>query len=411
MSNPPSEGRWRLCVFFFLQAHALGLWGVNLSNVLKTHGYEPLVPWIFAGNSVAALVSPLAVGALADLHMAPERVLRRLGLGAALFLTILFYGIQQQWSYGVILLLAQVHALCSGPTFGLTTSLILSRLHSPHQQFGPVRLWATIGWMSAGWMISFVLSADSSVISGYAGSLVWLITIVFSFAISPTPRQAVERTAHRSWKETLGLDALHLLRHPDHKVVFIAAGLLNMALAAFYPFTVLHLSDLGVKHVTAVMSLGQITEIISMLWLSQVLMRYRLKWIFLAGISFGILRYGLFVLDNRPAMYVGIFIHGFCFTLFFITAQIYLEQRIPSAMRARAQALLTLMMNGFGNLVGSLGFGFWRASCQTGGYTNWPIFWSGLTVVTVGVFIFFALAYKGKSPADDTPGRKETLSD
>lgn len=383
-----------LSALFFLNAHALGMWSVNLSSVLKAHGFENLIPYIFAGNSIAALVSPLAIGTLADERVQPERILRWLGLGAAFFLCIFFYGIEKQWNPLLILFLGFIHALWSGPTFGLTTSLILSRLEDPQGQFGRVRLWATIGWMAAGWMVSLVLQADRSTLSGYASALVWLCTVVFTYTLPPTVMTVEKR--RRSVKEMLGLNGLHLLRHPDHKVVFITAGLLNMALAAFYPFTVLHLEDLGFKHYTAIMSIGQITEIIAMMWLSSVLIKIRLKWVFLAGIGFGVIRYVLFVMNTQASMIWGIFLHGFCFTLFFITAQIYLEQRIPSNMRARAQALLTLVMNGFGNLVGYLIFGWWRQWCQDGGgYTHWPMFWSGLTVITTGVFIFFSLAYKG----------------
>ena len=166
----------------------------------------------------------------------------------------------------------------------------------------------------------------------------------------------------------------------------------------------LHLEDLGVRQVTVMMSIGQITEIIAMFWLSSLLNRVRLKWVFLAGIGFGILRYALFMLDAIPALVTGILLHGLCFTLFFITAQIYLEQRIPNEMRARAQALLTLMMSGIGNLVGTLGTGWWRMACQHDGHTDWPRFWTGMTMLTVLVFTFFALAYKGrKRGAAGTP--------
>ena len=168
-----------------------------------------------------------------------------------------------------------------------------------------------------------------------------------------------------------------------------------MVLAAFFPFTVLHLDDLGVWHVTAVMGLGQITEIIAMLGLAALLERLRLKWIFLAGIGIGVVRYALFALGGKAALFTGIFLHGFCFTLFVITAQIYLERRVDAAMRARAQALLTLMMSGVGNLAGSLGSGWWRSACQTANRTDWRLFWTGMTLAALGVFLFFALAYRG----------------
>ena len=401
--------RVRLCAFFFLHANALGLWSVNLSNVLKAHGYGGIVAFPSACNSIAALISPLAIGAFADRHMAPERVLRRLGLGSAFFLALLYFGIQKHASPAWVLVLAQLHALWSVPTFGLSTSMILSRLHEPRRDFGPVRLWATVGWMSAGWIVSWVLAADESVISGYAGSVMWLATVVFSFSLKPTV-MSDRPSAHRGVRELLGLDALPLLRHHDHGIVFITAALLNMVLAAFYPFTPLHLDDLHVAHPTAVMSLGQITEMIAMLGLASLMERFRLKWVFLSGIAIGVARYALFILDTPAAVCVGIFLHGFCFTLFVITAQIYLERRIAPAMRARAQALLTLMMSGIGNLAGSLGCAAWRHACQSDGVTDWRSFWTGMTLATVGVLVFFGLAYRGRGGVEPDSRGEEGAS-
>ncbi|MEI6535694.1 MAG: MFS transporter [Verrucomicrobiaceae bacterium] len=393
MASQSGRERSGLCVLFFLQAFALGLWGVNLSSVLKAYGLESIVPYAYACSSIAALISPLAIGALADQRMAPERVLRVLGLGAAVFLSAMYYAIGHQWGATWVLVLTLMHALWSVPTFGLTTSIILSRLHQPHENYGSVRLWATIGWMSAGWVVSFMLHADTSVWSGYAAVVAWLLTVAFSFVLPPS-KPAVE-IRHRTLRDIFGIDALQLLRHPDHRIVIVTAALLNMVLAAFYPFAVLHLEDLGVAHVTAVMSLGQITEIISMLGLGWLLARTRLKWVFLAGIGIGVLRYALFVADCKWALITGIILHGFCFTFFFVTTQIYLERRIAPEMRARAQALLTLMMGGLGNLAGLLGCGWWRMACQSGGHTDWRTYWAGMGLATGMVFLFFALAYRG----------------
>lgn len=403
MDSECSTGKARLCALYAVHACALGLWGVNLSNVLKAHGFEAIVPYAFACSSIAALVSPLAVGALADQRMPAEKVLRLLGIGCIFFISLMYFGIQQRWSTGWVLVLIQLHALWSVPTFGLSTSLILSRLTRAKEEFGPVRLWATIGWMAAGAIISLVLHADSSVISGYAAAATWAVTVALTYTLPKYERLSLPKR-ERTIKEMLGLDALPLLAHPDHRVVFITAAMLNMSLSAFYPFTVLHLEDLGVKHVTVMMSIGQITEILTMVSLSYVLNRARLKWVFLTGIGFGVLRYALFTLDVVPAMVAGIFVHGLCFTLFFITAQLYLEQRVPAEMRARAQALLTLMMSGIGNLFGTLGTGWWRMACKVDGHTDWPTFWAGMMGITTVVFLFFALAYKGrKREAAESP--------
>ena len=54
------------------------------------------------------------------------------------------------------------------------------------------------------------------------------------------------------------------------------------------------------------------------------------------------------------------------------------------------------MMGGIGNLAGSLGCGLWLKYCQSGDQVAWPAFWFGLALVTLAVFVFFAVAYRGK---------------
>ena len=73
MEDASSSGKARLCALYAMHAFALGLWGVNFSNVLKAYGFEAIVPYAFACSSIAVLVSPLAVGALADQRMSAEK--------------------------------------------------------------------------------------------------------------------------------------------------------------------------------------------------------------------------------------------------------------------------------------------------------------------------------------------------
>ena len=68
-------------------------------------------------------------------------------------------------------------------------------------------------------------------------------------------------------------------------------------------------------------------------------------------------------MNTHPSRLLGISLHGASFVLVFITAQIYLNQRIEAAWRARAQALLTLLNGGVGNLIGYLGSGWWFSAC------------------------------------------------
>ncbi len=385
--------RVRLAALFFLHAQAAAIWGLAMSNVLRTHGLEIIVPYTFACSALAAIISPLILGSLADQRVPANRLLRWLATGTALFLALTSLAIERRWGAGNVLALLQMQSLCAAPMWGITTTIILARLREPDREFGPIRVWGTIGFMAGGWLTSFVLMADSSTRAGFAASALWLGIAAFSLTLPEVPPLGVG--AVRSWRDVLGLPALALLTHRDHRVVFVTAALFSVPLAAFFPFTALHLGDVGVHKIAAAFSLGQITEIVAMYGLSGLLARVRLKWIFLTGIGFGALRFALFALDTRAGLLAGIALHGLCYTLFFITAQLYLEKRIDPQLRARAQALLTLMTAGVGTLAGSIACDFWRRSCQHGAATNWPHFWIGLCVVVAAVFAFFAAAYRG----------------
>jgi hypothetical protein len=159
----------------------------------------------------------------------------------------------------------------------------------------------------------------------------------------------------------------------------------------------MHVQALGEPRVAAIMALGQVSEIVALYALSPLLARIRLKWILAAGIGFGVIRYALFALNNLPAVVAGIALHGLCFTLFFISAQIYLDQRIDRAFHARAQALLTLMVSGVGTLVGYLGCGWWREACASPAGTNWPLFWSVLCGLMIASLAYFLWNYEGRA--------------
>ena len=83
--------------------------------------------------------------------------------------------------------------------------------------------------------------------------------------------------------------------------------------------------------------------------------------------------------------------------MFFITVQIYLDQRIDPAWRARAQALFSLMQSGAGNLLGYLGTGWWLQLCHRQTGVNWQLFWGGLAAAVAVVLVYFALAYRGQA--------------
>ncbi len=407
LSKPPQTSRRRLATLFFVTAMPMGMWGVPLSTVFNAHGRGHLVPWVLSASSIAAFISPLFTAALADQRMAPVKLMRWLAVLTSITLVLTCTALEWQMSDAAVLMAVQLQALVSLPMWSIASSIVFSQLQDAKRQFGPLRAFATAGWMAGCWMISLVLQSDESLVGAYTAAGLWLVVGGITFLIPAIP--PTDTSSPRSWVQILGLDALSLLRHRDHRIVFITAALYCMPLAAFYPYTALQLKDLGVTSIAAMMSLAQTTEILVMLVLAGLMTRFRLKWVFLSGILICVIRYTLNAVNTLPAVLIGTTLHGFAFTLYFITTQIYLEERIDPKWRVRAQALLSLLMSGVGNLFGYLGGGWWFQACSApDAPTNWQLFWIGETALTAAVCLFFALAYKGRGTQPSSGLKPET---
>ena len=391
--SAPHRHYWVHSLLFLVPLFAAGMWNVSFSTVLAAHHLEAFVSYGFACTALAAIAAPLIAGGLADQRVPSERLLRWLVSGTAVFLALAFLAIDRGWGAAVVLVFLALQSLFYTPIYSVLSALVLAQLSDPSREFARIRVWGTVGWMLAGVIVSFVLRADASTLSGYvaAGSLAVLAIALFWLPESTPP----DVKARRTWREVFGIDALVLLRHHDHRVFFIVTLLYTMPLAAFYPYAPLQLRELGVNQTTALLALGQVSEVASMIWLGAAIARFRVKWIFLSAIGFAALRYALLATGGLAAVVAGISLHGLCYTLFFITAQIYLADRIDPTMRARAQALFFLVSSGFGYLFGYLGSGWWKVVCTTGGRTDWFGFWGGLCVVYAALALYFMMSYHG----------------
>ena len=303
---------FELVVLFFIHAMAMGMWFVPLGAVLDAHGMSALKPYAFATSALAAFVSPLIFGAMADRHASPVVVLRGLGRGHRRGDGPRRHGHQRGGSPWLVLALIQLHSLCTAPTFSISTAIIA---------FAPAKLPAGV-WSDSrdghvrldgrlldhqpdqrGHLRRGRLCGGDRVAGGRRVHLL-LPTV-------PPPKS----TGPVTLRQRLGWDALALLKNRDHRVVFITAALFNIPLAAMFPFTPTHLRELGLTHTTAWLSLGQITEIIAMFMLAGLLTRWRVKWILAVGLALGVVRYSLCALDTKFGALVGISLHGCAYTL------------------------------------------------------------------------------------------------
>ncbi len=384
-----------LMTMLFLHGMALAAWFVPLGAILESANLRSLIPFAFGAAAIAALTSPLFFGAMADRTLSPLKVLRLTSLGSAIFAAIVGWQLESGATPSLILLGIQLQSLMSVPTNSLSGSIVFSRLTNSQRQFGSIRALGTLGWMAGCWLVS-LLQVDNSPKSFYLSAALWIILILFTFVISPGPTTSNGTVSKLTLRERFGLDALVLLKNHDHRVIFLTATLVAVPFAAFYPYTPAHLSDLGLQSISALMSLGQVAEMGIMFLIGGILTHWRLKWVILLGLGFGVVRYSLYAFDTAIPLLAGITLHGLAYTFTQISTQIYLAKGIDAAWRTRAQALLSMLTAGVGNLLGYLFTGLWLYFCESDNGINWRLFWGGLSLLVFLVFVYFAMNYRGQ---------------
>jgi len=117
-----------LMILFFIQAAAMGIWFVPLGTILDANGLHAIKPFAFAASAVAAFISPLMFGAMADRNVAPAKVLRWLALATGIATAVIATAIERRWNPWMVLLLIQLFSLSYAPMFSISTALVLARL-------------------------------------------------------------------------------------------------------------------------------------------------------------------------------------------------------------------------------------------------------------------------------------------
>src|SRR5271154_6912167 len=111
-----------LTLLFFIQGVAMSTWFVPLGSILDAHGLHVIKPFAFAANALAAFVSPLMFGAMADRHVPPARVLRWLAFATAIMMAVIATSIKDGWNAWLVLALIQIFSLSYAPMFSVSTA-------------------------------------------------------------------------------------------------------------------------------------------------------------------------------------------------------------------------------------------------------------------------------------------------
>jgi nucleoside transporter len=399
-----SNTRIQLSAMMFLNFFVWGIWFVTMGTYLlkgdigATDGQTGLA---YGTQCLGAIIAPFIVGMIADRFFAAQKILGVLHLvGAGLL-----YYISTQTAFNSFYSILLIYMIVYMPTLALVNAIALKQVTNAEKQFAGLRVWGTIGWIVAGLIIGWMAwekNPASLSVTFKVAAVVAAALGVFSFFLPDTPPPKKGKDV--SLAEVLGLDALRVLKDKNYLIFFIASILICIPLAFYYGQTNQFLNEAGMQGAAGKQTMGQMSETLFLFLMPLFFVRFGIKQMLLIGMFAWVLRYLLFAYGDTGSgiwmLYAGIILHGICYDFFFVTGQIYTDQKAGANVRSSAQGLITLATYGVGMYIG-----FWVA----GQYANknaitdaagkvighhWQNIWIFPCLFAAGVALMFMAFFK-----------------
>lgn len=352
----------QLSVMMFLQFFIWGSWYVTMGTYLGEIGFQGSdIGEAYSTMALAAIISPLFVGMIADKFFPAERVLAVMHLLGGVFIWLASDILEPGAFFWVLLL----HALCYMPTLALANAVAFQQIKNPAQEFPKIRVLGTIGWIVAGLALSFAdgiiplpngESIEATNLPLRIGAVASIVLGIYAFTLPSTPPQS--RGEKKTIGELLGLDAIKLMKNRSFAILIISSFLISIPLSFYYGFANPFLNESGMEYAAGKMTLGQVSEIVFLLLMPLFFKRLGVKKMILIGMLAWVARYVLFAYGDNQALvfmfYTAIILHGICYDFFFVTGQIYVDNKAPEGIRSSAQGFITLVTYGAGMYIGTL---------------------------------------------------------
>ena len=384
----------------FLNYFVWGCWFVTIYTYMtKTLLYgDDVAGNIFSTYAIAAMISPFFVGMVADRFFATQHILGALHLiGAGLM-----YGVSVVQDSGMFFVLLMAYTLCYMPTISLTNSLSFHHVSSQEKDFPMIRVFGTIGWIAAGMLVGLLaLELTAVPMQLAAGSSILMGLFAFTLPHTPPPGKGTPTGI----REVLGLDAIALMKDRSFGTIIVSSFLVCIPLAFYYSLTNIYLVESGVQNSAALQTMGQMSEVVFLVLMPLLFVRWGIKNVIIIGISAWILRYILFAYGNNDTavwmLYTGIILHGVCYDFFFVAGQIFIDKSTPEKLRGAAQGLLTFATYGVGLFLGTIISGQVAAAFKTvdaagvAGH-DWTTLWWVPAILAAVILPLFILFFKEK---------------
>ena len=388
--------RIQLVLMMFLMFFTWGAWygqmGKYMFTTLKASGDQ--IGNAYATFSIASIIAPFFIGMIADRYFSAQKVMGILNLLGA---GILFFLIKNQ-SADTFFWYILAYTLTFAPNLALSSAIAMNQMKDPGKEFPVIRVFGTIAWIVVTNIIGFYGIGDKVDIFQIAmfTSIAWA---VFAFTLPNTPPKATDKA---SIGQILGTDAFVLFKDRSFLIFFISSVLVCIPLAFYYAHGNLSLTESNMTNVENKMSLGQVSEVGFMLLIPFALQKFGIKKMLIVGLIAWIIRFVCFGygdgISSEWILYIAILLHGVCYDFFFVTGQIYTDNKAGEKIKNSAQGLITFATYGVGMGIGSFLSGkvlTAYSSDVNGTIThNWTGVWMVPAYIAAAVLVLFILFFK-----------------
>jgi nucleoside transporter len=294
-----------------------------------------------------------------------------------------------------------LHMLCYMPTVGLASATVLHLAGDREKEFPVIRVFGTIGWITAGIIVSYVLQGDSTAAPLYVASAGSLLLGLYSFSLPHIPPKGA--AIRISVREVLGLDVLRQFTSAPYIIFLLGLFLISIPFASYFAYVPIFLKSANVSDPAFKMVFGQVSEVFFLLLMPWFFRRFGIKWVLVMGLIAWTIRYGLFAIAAPGAitwmMIAGILMHGACYDFVYVASQLYIDKNVDPRFRAQAQGFFVLVSYGVGQGLGTVVAGFifnFIMGGNNGAASQWQTFWLIPLLFAVVVTIMFVCGFTEK---------------
>jgi nucleoside transporter len=394
--------RARLSFMMFLQFFIWGAWYATGGNYMKSHGMANVIYLAYMTSATGAIISPFFLGMIADRYFPVQKLLGLMHILSGIFVFCApFFAEAPYYSTPLFLGCLLLHMLCYMPTVNLSAATAFHLLNNREKQFPLIRLFGTLGWITAGIIVSKLLHGDDTAmpmrISGVGGVLMGL----YAFTLPHIPPAGADKKM--SFRDLVGVDAFVKLKSRSFIIFIIGLLLISLPFAAYFSYVPVFLQSANIANPGFKMTFGQMSEIIFLLILPWFFKRFGLKWVLLTGMLAWVCRYALFAGAAPDAIgwmiMAGILLHGCCYDFVYVAGQIYIDKKAPPEIRAQAQGLFVMVSYGVGQGLGALAAGSIFNRIMTNGISlqQWQQFWIIPLLFASVVTVLFVFGFREKT--------------